>query len=137
MEGKAKSGGLVDTIDCVVMGIYAGREKGRFWSRAFLVGVLSNLSDLNYLTISKIGTGLTDEQWKELKIKSEKLKVKSCPKEYDVPKALNPDIWIEPKIVVEIQADNITVSPAYRWICSPLPRLVRYRDDKSHNKLQL
>ena len=73
LNGKVRPSpaGLVDTIDCVVMGIYASGagEKGQIWSRAFLVGVLSNLSDLNYLTISKIGTGLTDEQWKELKIK--------------------------------------------------------------------
>ena len=121
------------------MGIYAGQGKrAGFGAGAFLVGVLSNLSDLNYLTISKIGTGLTDEQWKELKIKSEKLKVKSCPKEYDVPKALNPDIWIEPKIVVEIQADNITVSPLHTaGFALRFPAWSVTATTNPHNKLQL
>jgi DNA ligase-1 len=129
-EGKAKSGGLVDTIDCVVMGIYAGQGKrAGFGAGAFLVGVLS---DLSYLTISKIGTGLSDEQWRELKVKSEKLKVKSCPKEYDVPKELAPDTWLKPELVVEIQADNITVSPLHTaGFALRFPRLVRYRGDKS------
>lgn len=68
----------------------------------------------------------------KLKVKSEKLKVKSCPKEYNVPKTLAPDTWIEPKIVVEIQADNITVSPLHTaGFALRFPRLVRYRDDKS------
>ncbi|MEK9171291.1 MAG: ATP-dependent DNA ligase, partial [Patescibacteria group bacterium] len=141
-EGKAKSGGLVDTIDCVVMGIYAGQGKrAGFGVGAFLAGIYSPSnsslsSNSSFLTISKIGTGLTDEQWRELKIKSEKLKVKSCPKEYDVPKALNPDIWIEPKIVVEIQADNITVSPLHTaGFALRFPRLVRYRDDKSPQQI--
>jgi len=132
-EGKAKSGGLVDTIDCVVMGTYAGQGKrAGFGVGAFLVGVLSNLSDLNYLTISKIGTGLTDEQWKELKAEGRRLKAEGKPKEYDVPKGLTPDTWLRPELVVEIQADNITVSPLHAaGFALRFPRLVRYRDDKS------
>jgi len=173
-EGAAKSGGLLDTIDCVVIGTYSGRGKrAGFGVGAFLVGILGNseksaksakissnqiadksdksesdLSDLSIIrssrssrnsdfseikfqTISKIGTGLTDEQWRELKVKSEKLKVKSCPKEYDVPKELTPDIWLRPELVVEIQADNITKSPLHSaGYALRFPRLVKYRDDK-------
>jgi DNA ligase-1 len=138
-EGKAKSGGLVDTIDCVVMGIYAGQGKrAGFGVGAFLVGIFDSPTTNNqqpitsFLTISKIGTGLTDEQWRELKVKSEKLKVKSCPKEYDVPKELIPDTWLRPELVVEIQADNITISPLHTaGFALRFPRLVRYRGDKS------
>ncbi len=138
-EGKAKSGGLVDTVDCIVMGTYTGQGKrASFGVGAFLVGILdsptTNNQQLttNFLTISKIGTGLTDEQWRELKVKSEKLKVKSCPKEYDVPKELTPDTWLRPELVVEIQADNITVSPLHTaGFALRFPRLVRYREDKS------
>jgi DNA ligase-1 len=134
-EGAAKSGGLLDTVDCLVMGTYAGRGKrAGFGVGAFLVGVLSNLrnlSSLRYLTISKIGTGLTDEQWKELKVKSEKLKVKNQPREYEVPKELTPDVLLKPELVVEIQADNITKSPLHTaGYALRFPRLVRYRPDK-------
>jgi len=129
-EGKAKSGGSVDTIDCVVMGIYAGKGKrAGFGVGAFLVGIYSPNS---FLTISKIGTGLTDEQWKELRTKGQRLRAKGKPKEYDVPKELTPDVWLRPELVVEIQADNITVSPLHTaGYALRFPRLVRYRDDKS------
>ena len=129
---------MVDTIDCVVMGTYAGKGKRvGFGVGAFLVGILSslsdlsNLTDLKYLTISKIGTGLTDEQWRELRVKSKEQKAKSKPKEYDVPKELTPDIWLKPELVAEIQADNITNSPLHTaGYALRFPRLVRYRSDK-------
>jgi DNA ligase-1 len=128
-KGK-KGGGLADTLDCVVMGYYRGRGKrAEFGIGAFLVGIREGDQ---ILTISKIGTGLTDEQWQELKVKSEKFKVKSEPKEYLVDKNLTPDVWCTPAIVVEIEADNITKSPIHTAkYALRFPRLVRFRDDRS------
>jgi len=132
-EETKKGGGLADTLDCVVMGYYKGRGKrAGFGIGAFLVGIRENENSDTFLTISKIGTGLSDEQWKELKVESEKLKVKSKPKQYKVNKNLEADVWCEPKIVVEIQADNITVSPVHTaGLALRFPRLVRFRHDKS------
>ena len=129
-EETKKGGGLADTIDCVVMGIYRGKGKRTgFGVGAFLVGVLKGEK---YVTVSKIGTGLTDEQWKELKKRSLECKVKEKPEEYEVKKDLIPDSWCEPKIVVEIQADNITKSPIHTaGLALRFPRLVKFRDDKS------
>jgi len=131
-KGK-RGGGLVDTLDCVVMGYYKGRGKrAGFGIGAFLVGIKESENSDRFLTISKIGTGLTDEQWRELKVKSEKLKVKSQPKEYKVDKNLAPDVWCEPQLVVEIEADNITVSPVHTAaLALRFPRLLRFREDKS------
>ena len=150
-EGAAKSGGLVDTVDCVVMGTYAGRGKRvGFGVGAFLVGILNteyripnskkkqttahsefSIQNSVFLTISKIGTGLTDEQWKELRAKGQGLRAKGKPKEYDVPKELTPDVWLKPELVVEIQADNITKSPLHTaGYALRFPRLVKYRNDK-------
>ncbi|MBI5356563.1 ATP-dependent DNA ligase [Candidatus Collierbacteria bacterium] len=173
-EGKAKSGGLVDTVDCVVMGTYAGQGKrADFGVGAFLVGIFGyqssvigsrlpvNQFSVNqsktgkpvtdkpetenrklktdngvFFTISKIGTGLTDEQWRELKAQSSKLKAQGCPKEYNVSKELVPDTWLKPELVVEIQADNITVSPLHTaGLALRFPRLVRYRDDKKPEQI--
>jgi len=63
------------------------------------------------VTVAKIGTGLTDEEWRELKAKSQILKVKEKPGGYSIDKTMDCDVWIEPKIVVEIRADEITVFP--------------------------
>jgi DNA ligase-1 len=133
-EKKGKRGGrLADTLDCVVMGYYKGKGKrAAFGIGAFLVGVRESENSDRFLTISKIGTGLTDEQWKELKVKSEKLKVKSQPKEYKVDKNLIPDVWCQPQLVVEIEADNITISPVHTaGLALRFPRLLRFREDKS------
>ncbi|MCX6724739.1 MAG: ATP-dependent DNA ligase, partial [Candidatus Shapirobacteria bacterium] len=131
-KGK-KGGGLADTLDCVVMGYYKGKGKrAKFGIGAFLVGIKQSAHSDKILTISKIGTGLTDEQWRELKVKSEKLKVKDKPKEYLVDKNLFPDVWCFPKILVEIEADNVTKSPIHTaQYALRFPRLVRFRDDKS------
>ncbi len=128
-KGK-KGAGLADTLDCVVMGYYKGKGKrAEFGLGAFLVGVRRRGE---FLTISKIGTGLTDEQWREMYQRCGKVKTSEKPKEYQVAKDLAPDTWCSPKIVVEIEADNITKSPIHTAkYALRFPRLVQFRDDKS------
>lgn len=131
-KGK-KGGGLADTLDCVVMGYYRGKGKrAEFGIGAFLVGVRKTGE---FLTISKIGTGLSDEQWREMYKRCEKVKTKDKPKQYQVAKDLVPDIWCQPEIVVEIEADNITKSPIHTASYAlRFPRLIRFRDDKNSNQ---
>ena len=121
---------MADTLDCVVMGYNKGKGKRtKFGLGAFLVGIRKGSQ---FLTISKIGTGLSDEQWRELKLRSKKWEVESQPKEYQVDKNLAPDVWLSPGIVVEIEADNITKSPIHAAkYALRFPRLVRFRDDKA------
>jgi len=128
-QGK-KGAGLADSLDCVVMGYNQGRGKrADFGVGGFLVGVRAG----GFLvTISKIGTGLTDEQWRELKRRCDKVKVADKPKEYKVDKNMAPDVWCLPAIVTEIEADNVTRSPIHTaGLALRFPRLVRFRDDKS------
>lgn len=129
-EKSKKGAGLADTLDCVVMGFNRGKGKrAGFGIGAFLVGVRQGS---NFLTVSKIGTGLTDDQWREMYRRCGKVKVKEQPKQYVADKNLTPHIWCNPKIVVEIQADNITKSPIHTAkYALRFPRLVRFRDDKS------
>lgn len=130
-EEETAFGKLADTVDCVVMGYYSGRGKrAKFGMGGFLVGV----QDKDIIkTVSKIGTGLTDEQFREMHRRLKRLEVKEKPKEYgEVNKILNPDFWVEPSLVVEIAADEITKSPTHSsGFALRFPRLVRFRDDKS------
>ena len=58
---------LEDTIDAVILGYYAGEGKRvHFGIGAFLVGVYNKKND-SFQTVAKIGTGLKDEEWKELR----------------------------------------------------------------------
>lgn len=128
---KATEGELVDTIDCVVMGYYAGKGKRTgFGVGAFLVGVPGDNGKIG--SIAKIGTGLTDEQWRELKERSTKLEIRNKPEEYLVNKNLNCDVWLKPELVTEILADEITKSPIHAFgLALRFPRLVNFRDDKN------
>ncbi len=129
-ETEGSSGKLKDTLDLVVMGYYFGRGKrSKFGVGAFLAGILDDKQAVK--TIAKIGTGLSDEQFKELKIRADKLTVTVQPKEYEVEKALIPDVWMHPELVVEIAADEITKSPNHSaGVALRFPRLVTFRDDK-------
>jgi len=128
-KGK-KGGGLADTLDCLVMGYYKGKgRRAKFGLGAFLVGIKKKGS---FLTISKIGTGLSDKQWQEMYQRCQKVKTAQKPNQYQVAKGLYPDTWCQPEIVVEIEADNITRSPIHKAeYALRFPRLVRFRDDKN------
>ena len=112
------------------MGYSVGKGKrSGFGIGQFLVGVLDGEV---FKTVTKVGTGLTDEQFRELNEKLKNLRTKEQPKEYSVDKNLEPDYWVIPKIVVELAADEITVSPKHTSVLAlRFPRLVNFRDDKS------
>jgi DNA ligase 1 len=129
-EAEEALGKLADTVDCVVMGYTAGRGKRvSFGVGQFLVGVKDGEK---IKTVTKVGTGLTDEQFRELKTCLKNLEVPQKPKVYEVNKLLEPDFWVNPEVVVEIAADEITKSPTHTaGLALRFPRLVRFRDDKS------
>lgn len=129
MKREEDGSNLTDTIDCVVLGYYRGEGKRNdFGIGAFLVG-LYNPSDDTFKTVAKIGTGVTDEGWRELKIKCDAIKVKTKPARVTVPTALTPHTWVEPKIVVAIRADMVTESPMHSSGYSlRFPRLMAFRE---------
>ncbi len=129
---RSYSSKIHDTVDCLVMGYDTGKGKRTgFGIGAFLVGVYDEKSDA-YKTVSKIGTGLTDEEWREMKKRCNALQTKKKPSQYVVDKMMDVDVWIAPGIVVEIKADEITQSPSHTALFAlRFPRLVRFRDDKS------
>lgn len=146
---RSYSSKIEDTIDCVVMGYDFGKGKrAGFGIGAFLVGVYAEKDDA-FLTVAKIGTGLTDEEWRELKKRAHRFSSSQKPASYIADKAMAVDVWMNPHIVVEIKADEITRSPVHTAgrimkasksgnaleVDTPgyalrFPRLVRFRDDK-------
>jgi len=123
---------LEDTIDCVVLGYYFGRgTRANFGIGGFLCG-LWDPNEQVFTTLTKVGTGLKDEEWVELKKRCDKIKVKEPPKNIKFPKVLTPDVWVEPEIVVELGGDEISVSQNHTsGYALRFPRLITFRDDKS------
>lgn len=110
---RSYSAKIDDTLDCVVMGYDYGRGKrSGFGIGAFLVGVYDPVED-RYVTLAKIGTGLSDEEWKALRERCVKLKAEKMPAAYEVDKLMNCDEWVKPSIVVEIKADELSRSPVH------------------------
>lgn len=152
-EVEGQQGKLNDTLDCVVMGYYRGRGKrAAFGLGAFLVGVINQKNGM-IETVAKVGTGLTDAQFKEFMERTNPFIVENelekpiseiKPSKYRVHKNLYPDVWVEPELVVEIAADEITKSQIHfagktgedgkvvnkTGKALRFPRLVRFRDDK-------
>ena len=106
---RHSSGELNDTVDCVILGyIYGKGKRTDFGAGSLLVGLYDSDRD-EFVTVTRIGTGLTDDEWREIKAKSEKLKVKNKPAR--VNSLITPSVWVQPKIVIEVLADEITRSP--------------------------
>ena len=135
---RHSDGELSDTIDCVILGYIAGRGKRTaFGGGALLVGVYEKDKD-EFVSISRIGTGLTDEEWKEIHKRADKIKVDHKPAR--VNSLIVPSVWIAPEIVIEVLADEITRSPLHTagkteselGFALRFPRLVSFRGkDKS------
>jgi len=146
---RSYSSALNDTVDVLVMGYDVGKGKRTdFGIGAFLVGVMDEASQ-QYVTVAKIGTGLSDIEWQELKKRCHVILTKKKPDNYVVDPAMEVDQWVIPSVVVEIRADEITRSPVHtagRTLVSSksgksevvgesgyslrFPRLERFRDDK-------
>lgn len=135
---RHEEGHLEDTIDCVILGYYSGSGKRvSFGMGAFLVGVYNKELDA-FQTVAKIGTGLQDDEWKELKKKCDAIHVTGNPKNVICAKELVPDVWVNPEIVCIIRADEITLSPLHSagktekhlGYALRFPRFMGYRPDK-------
>lgn len=146
---RSYSSQLNDTIDCLVLGYDTGKGKrADFGIGAFLAGIYDEKED-TFKTVAKIGTGLSDEQWRTLYAQCTNLVAHTKPALYDVDKLVSPDVWVQPQIVVEIKADEISRSQMHTAgrIMKPsksgkseevhepgyalrFPRLTNFRDDK-------
>ncbi len=128
---------LQDSVDCVILGYIVGKGKRTaFGAGALLVGVYDKKSD-EFVSVCKIGTGLTDEEWISIK---EKVKGKELDhKPARVKSILTPSVWVEPEIVIEVLADEITRSPIHTagmgenskeqpGYALRFPRLLKFRD---------
>lgn len=131
---RHQAGELKDTIDCVILGYITGRGKRTaFGAGALLVGVYDSKKDM-FVTVSKIGTGLTDAEWTSIKARTKGLEVDHKPAR--VAANIMPSVWVKPEIVIEVLADEITRSPIHTagktgdepGYALRFPRLVSFRD---------
>ena len=108
---RSYKGELADTIDVVVVGYFKGRgSRAQFGIGALLGAVYDEATD-TFKTVAKIGSGLTEEEWVRAREFLDQLRVGHRPARVD--SLIGPDVWVEPKSVFTVLADEITKSPVH------------------------
>ncbi|MDO8674335.1 MAG: ATP-dependent DNA ligase [Dehalococcoidia bacterium] len=108
---RSMKGKLTDTVDTVVVGYWYGKGgRTRFGIGSLLTAVYDSAQD-RFVTIARLGTGLTEEEWVAMKVALDAVTSAHQPARLD--SVLVPDVWAEPAHVLEIQADEITRSPIH------------------------
>lgn len=125
---------LKDTVDCVILGYSYGKgTRSSLGIGKFLAGVY-DLQSKTFKTITKVGTGLKEEDFIYLKNEAEQYKLKQKPTNIEINKVYEPDVWLLPKIVVELGGDEISKSETHSsGYALRFPRLIKFRPDKNQN----
>jgi DNA ligase-1 len=128
---------LRDTVDLVIVGYLAGRGRRSALGIGSLLGAVYDPRRDRFRTVAKIGSGLSDKEWKGLRARLDRQATSSRPARVEA--TIQPDVWVAPRIVIEVLADEITRSP--RHTCGKagskpgyalrFPRLIGMRDDKA------
>lgn len=108
---RSYKGELSDTIDVVVVGYFRGRGMRAKFGIGALLGAVYDPDSDTFKTVAKIGSGLTEEEWVRIREILDALRTDHRPARVD--SLLEPDVWVEPKIVLTVLADEITRSPVH------------------------
>jgi DNA ligase-1 len=102
---------LGDSLDLIVIGAYFGRGRRTGLYGTLLLGTYNPEQD-NFPSICKVGTGFTDESLDQLyQILSNNVTLK---KNSRIISEMEADVWLEPELVLEIVASEITLSPIHK-----------------------
>jgi len=129
---------MQDHVDLAVIGALYGRGRRAGSYGALLVAAYDPEEDM-YRSVCKVGSGFTDENLEEMPDRLDEYKMDHKPSNVD--SLMEPDVWFEPVVVIEVLGDEITLSPNHKAAFNELrkgsglairfPRFTRWRDDKS------
>ncbi|MGC9345714.1 MAG: ATP-dependent DNA ligase, partial [Candidatus Bathyarchaeales archaeon] len=101
---------MTDTVDLVVVGAFHGRGRRAGTYGALLLAAYNPEKDV-FETVTKCGTGFTDEDLAKLPKMLQKHKI--AYKHPRVQSIIEADVWFEPVVVIEILGAEITLSPVH------------------------
>jgi DNA ligase-1 len=108
---RAYQSRLRDTVDLVLVGYLVGRGKrAAIGIGSLLAAVYDPVGD-RFRTVAKIGSGPSEAEWKRLRTALDRHASATRPPRVD--SIIKPDVWVEPRLVVEVLADEITRSPLH------------------------
>jgi len=108
---RSYKGELADTLDLVIIGYFLGKgARAEFKFGGLLCAVYDEDSD-TFKSITRVGSGFSEEMMVKLRKLLEKIKVKEKPARVD--SIIEPDFWVKPMYVITVKADEITESPLH------------------------
>ncbi|KAL8897471.1 MAG: hypothetical protein Q9207_007201 [Kuettlingeria erythrocarpa] len=135
--------GIGDSLDLVVLGAYYGKGKRTSVYGSFLLACY-NPSRQMYESVCNIGTGFSDAILEEMHSRLSEMTIEKPKPFYShslIPKD-QPDVWLEARMVWEVKAADLTLSPRYKagaealgdasgkGISLRFPRFLKAREDK-------
>jgi DNA ligase-1 len=120
----------LETLDLVVVGGFHGKGKRAGYFGSYLLAAIDGETG-RYRTVSKCGSGYTDEDLEELTKMFKKIQIKRPPSDADI--EIDADAYFEPKVVFEVAYEEIQVSPAEKHTSGMglrFPRFLRVREDR-------
>jgi len=129
--------GVRETFDLLVVGKYYGRGKRKGSFGALLCAIL-NEEKQRFETFTKVGTGFTEADAKEIDSLLSGHIIAEVPKNLFIKRRTLPDIFVEPALVIEVLGTEITESPSHTagqgdgdtGLALRFPRFLRIRYDK-------
>ena len=108
---RAYQSRMRDTVDLVLVGYLKGRGKRAALGVGSLLAAVYDPEGDRFRTVAKIGSGPSEKEWKALRAQLDRRATKERPRRVD--SLITPDVWVEPGVVVEVLADEITRSPTH------------------------
>jgi len=101
---------LADTLDLVIVGALHGRGRRTGKYGALLLAAYSPKDDM-FQSATKVGTGFTDAHLEQFYEELERHIISQ--RHARVETGMEMDVWFEPRLVIEVIASEITVSPSH------------------------
>ena len=120
----------VDTVDLVVVGAHYGKGKRAGTFGSYVLAARDERTG-TYKTVSRCGSGYTDEDLEELTRMFEGLRVEKPPPEVEI--EIECDAYFRPEVVFEVAFEEIQLSPPEKHtggVGLRFPRFIRIREDR-------
>jgi DNA ligase-1 len=120
----------VDTVDLVVVGAHYGKGKRAGTFGSYVLAARDEKTG-TYKTVTRCGSGYTDEDLEELTRMFEGLRVERPPQEVEI--EIECDAYFRPEVVFEVAFEEIQLSPPEKHtggVGLRFPRFIRVREDR-------